>query len=99
MKIISNLHPTEFSRFTRTLHTYKDSSVLCSKVLLVLVTMMVIMIARASLVPLALPIWKMPFYLHFTEKKSEAERGKSTCPRSHSRWVAKLGFEPRQSGS
>lgn len=61
MKVPSSLHPTEFSGFTRTLHKYKDSSTLCSKALLVLAMMMMVMTARANLVPHDLPIRKMPF--------------------------------------
>lgn len=60
MKVLSSLHATEFSGFIRTLHKYKDSSTLCGKALLVLVIMM-IMTARAYLVPHDLPIWEMPF--------------------------------------
>ena len=35
---------------------------------------------------------------HFPDEKTEAEKGWMTCPRSHSHWMAELGFELRASG-
>lgn len=45
-------------------------------------------------------VWSSHYCLpHVTHGETEALRGEVTCPRSPSRDVVELGFEPRQSSS
>lgn len=45
------------------------------------------------------PVRRHCFYTHLIDKEAEAQSHYVTCPRSRSRSVNELGFEPRQSGS